>query len=94
MRELLQNFEITLIAPTIVYEDNNGAMIWEKEGVRNAEQVSIRVNYVKEQEKQKRIFLKHCSTEMMLACLFTNPLMRIRFRRLRDAIGVMNIQGI
>ena len=94
MQQLLQNFDITLTAAIIFYEDSSGAIIWGTEGVRNAKHVSIRVNYVKEQVKEKRIFLKHYPTDMMLADLFTKPLMRIRFERLRDAIGVRNIQGI
>ena len=55
MRQLLQNLDITLTTPTIVYEDNNGAIIWGAEWVKNAKHISIRVKYVKEQVKEKGI---------------------------------------
>lgn len=48
IRELMMVFEVHQSNPTALFVDNQGAVAWGKEGVRNAKQVSVKKNNVKE----------------------------------------------
>ena len=92
LREMLKELGYKDDKATILYADNAGALVWGKEGVRNAKHVSIRKNFVKDNVKNGAVELRHCSTELMLADGFTKPLQRVRFEMLRMRTGVQKRQ--
>ena len=79
MRQLLADFELDLEGPTVIFEDNQGAIVWGNEGIRNAPHISIRLNYVKEHVDLHTVTLTHCPTEAMVADVLAKPLQRQKF---------------
>lgn len=88
MRSLLKDFDEKTLGATKIFEDNQGAITWSREGVRSAKHVSIRMNFVKQQCDAGTILLEYCSTERMIAEILTKPLGRIKFEYHRDALGI------
>ena len=50
--------------------------------------IDIKFHYVREAVKEGIISLTYCPTEKMVADLLTKPLNRIRFKSLRDEMGM------
>lgn len=78
---------------TRLYQNNQDAIRWGSNGVRNAKHVSIRYNFLSEHVKMGRIELCYCPSASMLAEIFTKPLLLVLFCGLRKALGVC-YQGV
>lgn len=55
MRVLLAELDETMDKPTTVFEDNQGAIKWANDGVRNAKDVAIRRNFIHSAVKNKLV---------------------------------------
>lgn len=73
---MLRDLNVQVDGPTIVNEDNKGAIIWGTDGVRNAKHVYIRYSYVKDLVERKLIKLVYCSSENMIVDILKKPLLR------------------
>lgn len=91
MRMLLYELGAAPKTPTVVYNDNNGALVWSSEGIRKAKHISIRRNYVKELSDQNFLTLKYCPTTSMTADILTKPLKRVKFCEHRRSLSVLPI---
>lgn len=88
LRKLLEELDARQSSPTPVLEDNQGAIIWSREGVRHSKHVSIRKNFVKENVARGVIKMQYCPTRDMTADVLTKPLQRVLFECHRTALGV------
>ena len=82
-----QGFELE---ENILYQDNQSAMLIEKNGKRSSGQktkhMDNRYFWIKDRLDSENIQVKYCPTEKMLADFFTKPLQGSLFRKFRDVI--------
>lgn len=60
MRALLKEFDVILGHPKQMFEDNQGAIVWNTDGVSKGNHVSIFLNYLKEKGSSGEIEIKYC----------------------------------
>jgi hypothetical protein len=83
------------VAENIVYQDNQSAMLLEKNGKgsssKRTRHIDIRYFFITDRVASKEISIEYCPTGEMVADFFTKPLQGSVFKKFRDEI--MNIQG-
>jgi hypothetical protein len=81
------------IDESIVYQDNQSAMLLEKNGrassSKRTRHINIRYFFVTDRIANKELTVEYCPTGNMLADFFTKPLQGTPFRKFRDEI--MNV---
>lgn len=75
--------------PTVLFQDNQGAISWAVNDIRRAKHVAIRGNFVKHEIENGSIETKYCATTDMLADIFTKAIGRQMFEKHRVALGVL-----
>ena len=74
----------------ILYQDNQGAMLTEKNGrnscTGNSRHINIRYFFVKDRIDKNELSVEYCPTELMVADYFTKPLQGSLFKTLRRVI--------
>lgn len=88
LRAIVRDFRVETCQPTCLWQDNNGAIRWGNEGIRSAKHVAIRFNFVKDEVEKGNIILQYCPTDSMTADLFTKPLLREKFQKHREQLGL------
>lgn len=81
--------ELMVASPTpILYGDNQSAVMIASNTRMDhrIKSIDIKYHYIKDEVASKHIELQSVSTEDNIADLFTKPLGRIRFHRLKDVI--------
>ena len=80
---------------SIVYQDNQSAMLLEKNGrgssSKRTRHINIRYFFVQDRVEGKEIKIEYCPTGNMIADFFTKPLQGTLFKKFRDLI--MNCSG-
>ena len=89
LRKLLSDLGVAPDEPTVLMEDNQGAIAIARNPVAHArtKHFDIRHHYVRE-AVQGVIDLRYCPTSEMVADLLTKPLSRGQFEKLRLAMGM------
>ena len=79
--------------PTVILEDNQGAIAIAKNPVNHSrtKHIDIRYHYIRECVQNGQIELQYCPTNDMKADIFTKPLARPQFEYLRGEIGLFPI---
>ena len=90
LRQLQEELGMKDAGPTLIYEDNQGAISMAKNPVfhKRTKHIQIRYHFVREAVEDEVITLEYCRTSEMLADSFTKPLPREQFERLRIGIGL------
>ena len=90
LRKLLCSLEFEQNEPTLLFEDNQGAIALCKNPKDHSrmKHVDIKYHFVRETVKNKIISLEHCPSKEMLADIFTKGLARSSFEMLRVQMGV------
>ena len=90
LRQLLKDFKVPLEQPTLIKEDNQGAMAIARNPVSHGrtKHIDIRYHFIREAIQERKIFLEYCPIEDMLADLLTKPIPKARFKKLRDEMGM------
>ena len=90
LRRLLTDIQAIPEGPTVIMEDNQGAIGIAKNPIQHAQtkHIDIRYHYVCEALQQGIICLSYCPTDKQLADLLTKGLPRERFEVLRKAMGM------
>ena len=75
LRRLLTDLKVTNSEPTVVMEDNQGAIAIAKNPTAHArtKHVDIRYHYVREAVQEGVVELRYCPTAQMIADLLTDP---------------------
>lgn len=92
MRQLLIDVDVKMKKPTTLFIDNQGAIVWGREGVRHAEHVEITRNYVLELVRENIVEIRYCDTAHMAADLLTKSLQRTCLRG-TEALSVWKIRN-
>ena len=85
LRQLQEELGVTETGPTLIYEDNQGAISMAKNPVFHKRTKHVQ----KEAVEQGTITLEYCRTDDMLADSFTKALARDQFEKLRAGIGLV-----
>ena len=90
LRRLLNALNAIPDEPTIMMEDNQGAIAISRNPVEHArtKHIDIRYHFVREAIKDRVIELRYCSSQNMIADILTKPLPRGQFEKLRSDIGL------
>ena len=77
-------------SPTVILEDNQGAIAIAKNPVNHSrtKHIDIRYHYIRECVQNGQIQVQYCPTFDMKADILTKPLTRQRFEYLRREIGL------
>ena len=74
----------------IFYQDNKSTILMLKNGriscTGNSRHIDIIYFFVKDRVDKKKVRVKYCPTEIMLADYFTKPLQGQMFRKFREVI--------
>ena len=86
LRHLQEELGVTNTGPTLIFEDNQGAISMAKNPVfhKRTKHVQIRYHFVREAVEQGTITLEYCRTDDMLADSFTKALARDQFEYTKE----------
>ena len=90
LRRLLGDIGFTQNAPTVVFEDNQGAISLSanpKDHTRT-KHIDIKYHYVREKVAEKQLEIQYCATGEMLADTLTKGLPKPAFEKFRAGMGV------
>ncbi len=93
LRNLLAGIGAEQKIPTVIFEDNQGAIAIAKNPSAHArtKHIDIKYHYTREMAQKGVIQVEYCSTEDMLADVFTKPLTKAKFQSLITKIGLHNL---
>ena len=78
------------IQTNIFYQDNQSAILLEKNGKQSSGErlrhINIRYFFIKDTIEREKIDVKHCPPEHMIADFFTKPLQGSLFTKMRDIV--------
>ena len=90
LRRLMVNLGRKMDTPTIVYEDNKGAIELAKndEYHSGTKHIDVCHHFVRERVLSKEIDVQYCPTEQMIADIMTKGLSKISFEKIRSMLGI------
>ena len=93
LRRMLAELQVKPGDPTVIMEDNTGAIAIAKNPVSHSrtKHIDIRYHYVREAVQDNLINLRYCPTEEMTADVLTKSLPRERFEKLRKNMGLDSV---
>ena len=93
LRRLLTSLKAIPNGPTVLMEDNQGAIAIAKNPIAHArtKHIDIRYHYIRETVQEGFVELHYCPTEKMIADILTKPLPRGRFETLREDMGMKKL---
>ena len=88
LRQLFLDLGITFTLPTVIYEDNQGAIDLSYNPVhhKRTKHINVRFHSIREKIQQGLIEVQHISTDKQLADVLTKPLAKTRFNLLHSII--------
>ena len=93
LRHLLADLEYSMNSPTIVFEDNQGAIELYKNAKFHDRTVLIDVAYhfVREKIHSKDIIVTYCPSEEMRADIITKRLPRVSFEKFLASLNIHKV---
>ena len=93
LRRLLSEVGCDMSAPTVIHEDNNGAIDLSKNAKHHTrtKHIDISHHFAREKVESGEVVIVHCPTDDMLADVMTKGLARVKFQKFRDALGVCDV---
>ena len=94
LRRLLDEISIKQHDPTVIYEDNQGAIQLSKNPKFHSrtKHIDVSYHYNRQQVNQNTVSVKYCTSEDMLADIMTKGLSKVQFQKFRDMLGVSEIK--
>ena len=92
LRRLLNSIKAIPPGPTVINEDNQGAIAIAKNPIAHGrtKHIDIRYHFIRETIQDRSIELCYCPSEEMIADLLTKPLSKGKFEKLRELMGIKN----
>ena len=90
LRVLLKSLNLPQKKPTIIYEDNQGAIALSKNPKDHSrtKHIDIKYHYTREAIQCSKINVLYCPTNEMLADVFTKDLPKPKFEELLRSLGI------
>jgi transposase InsO family protein len=90
LRNLLSDLGYPQTAPTTMYSDNQAAirLIRNPEFRHRTKHIDVRYHVIREHYKRLQLIVTHIGSDNNIADIFTKPLPRDRFQRLRSLLGL------
>ena len=90
MRDLLKGVGLTQELPTVLYEDNQGAIALARNPKDHSrtKHIDIRFHYTRQQINNNTLEVRDCSTTDMLADTLTKGLPKPAFQKFRERMGI------
>ena len=90
LRVLLEDISFVQNKPTMIKEDNQGAIALSKNPKYHprTKHIDIKHHFIRDKVAKKAVVLDYCPTEEMLSDLLTKPLGKTLFQRFRELMGV------
>ena len=90
MKQMLEDIHIQYDEPISIFCDNTNAISIYKNLVMNSKikHIPIKFHFLREKVMSKVIKMEYIGTKEQIVDIFTKPLPRIQFDRLRDQLGV------
>ena len=84
-RQLFLDLSYAISGPTIIFEDNQGAIDLSYNPVhhKRTKHINVRYHSIREKIEEGSISIQHISTEVQVADLLTKPVSKTRFITLR-----------
>jgi hypothetical protein len=83
------------VTDNIVYQDNQSAMLLEKNGQassgKRTRHIDIRYFFIKDRIANNELRIEYCPTDDMLSDILTKPLQGAKFRKFRD--NILNVRS-
>ena len=88
--KLMVDVGVQVPQPVPVYEDNQSCINLVQNGkTERTKHIETKFFYVRDLHDKKKIIIKYCPTEDMLADLLTKPLAACRQKKLCEGIGLL-----
>lgn len=89
LRQLLSDLKNKQTGPMLILEDNQAAICMAKNAQYHgrAKHIDIKYHFIREHIANAAVKLEYCSTEEMIADMFTKGLSVVRFTKLRKMLG-------
>ena len=93
LRRLLNDIHYATEHPTIIYEDNQGAIDLSRNPKHHnrVKHIDIAYHFARERVASKEIDIVYCPTDSMIADVMTKALSKEKFEKFRSLLGVMNV---
>lgn len=93
LRRLLEDLGAKSNLPTLIMEDNQGAIAQAQNPVAHgrSKHIDIKYHFVREAIEDGFVSLQYCSTKDMIADILTKPLVKCQFQKLRRMMGMEEI---
>jgi hypothetical protein len=96
LRMLLEELGLSQVNPSKILEDNQGCIKLAENPVVHgrSKHIDVRYHFIRERVRKVRdVVLEYCSTNDMVADIFTKPLDREKFCKFREKIGVKEMHN-
>ncbi|GKV04797.1 hypothetical protein SLEP1_g16905 [Rubroshorea leprosula] len=95
LRRIMEELELNQHEATSIYCDNNSAIKLSKNPILHgrSKHIHVRYHFLRNLVEDGTIELIYCKTEDQVADIFTKPLKVAAFSKLRELLGVCNIQN-
>ena len=93
LRQLLNDVGFGSDSPTVIFEDNNGAIDLSRNAKyhNRTKHIDIAHHFVRERVESKEIDVIHCPSSDMVADVLTKGIPRVQFEKLRGLLGVCDV---